>query len=268
MQLVEICIYPIKSCQGISLAQSPISSRGLRWDREWMIVTQDGVMLTQRQNPKLATIQLELKDQKVALKTSESSHLFLTTDLNKMKTTKTVQIWKDQVQARFEPEVQVHDFLSEVLSQKVMLVRAVGDEYQRKISSRSRFSDIGIGFPDQQPLLVTTRQSLMELNQHLTQKIPMSRFRPNLVIDGASRPYAEDEWNQLKIEDLMIELTQNCSRCMMVNIDQSYGVKASNEPLQVLAQSRKFALGVMFGRHGLTLAEGEVRLFQNCQIIG
>lgn len=250
------------------LQKSSIGPRGLQWDREWMIVTPDGAMLTQRQNPKLATLQLEIRDQKIGLKTSDSDTLFLTTDLNKMKTAKAVQIWKDQVQARLEPEDQVHDFLSERLSQKVMLVRAVGSEYQRKISSRSKFSDVGVSFPDQFPLLITTTQSLTELNHHLNQKIPMSRFRPNLVIDGASQPYAEDEWNQIKIQDLIIEVTQNCSRCVMINIDQNLGEKASNEPLQVLAQTRKFGSGVMFGRHGLTLSQGEVELMQQCQIIG
>ncbi|GFP84177.1 mitochondrial amidoxime reducing component 2 [Phtheirospermum japonicum] len=59
----SIFVYPIKSCRGISLPQAPISSTGFRWDRQWLVVNSKGRAITQRLEPKLALVQVELPNQ-------------------------------------------------------------------------------------------------------------------------------------------------------------------------------------------------------------
>ena len=56
MVLTAINIYPIKSLAGISLTESVVGSRGLRYDRRWMLVTPEGKFLTQREYPAMALI--------------------------------------------------------------------------------------------------------------------------------------------------------------------------------------------------------------------
>ncbi|KAF8759254.1 hypothetical protein HU200_010289 [Digitaria exilis] len=56
----SILIYPIKSCRGIAVAQAPITATGFRWDRQWVVVNGKGRAYTQRVEPKLALVQVEL----------------------------------------------------------------------------------------------------------------------------------------------------------------------------------------------------------------
>ena len=55
--LKMICIYPIKSCGQMKITSKwMLCSKGLKYDREWMIVTANGVALTQKINTKMCMI--------------------------------------------------------------------------------------------------------------------------------------------------------------------------------------------------------------------
>ena len=54
--ITELNIYPIKSCQGITLSRVTAHARGFSLDRQWMVVTEEGQFLTQRQLPKMCQI--------------------------------------------------------------------------------------------------------------------------------------------------------------------------------------------------------------------
>ncbi|XP_059625742.1 uncharacterized protein LOC132268865 isoform X2 [Cornus florida] len=64
--VTSIFIYPIKSCRGISVSVAPLSSTGFRWDREWLVVNSKGRAYTQRVEPKLALVEVELPIQAFA----------------------------------------------------------------------------------------------------------------------------------------------------------------------------------------------------------
>ncbi len=65
MKLTEINIYPIKSLKGISLQESLVEKRGLAFDRRWMLVDENNKFLTQREMPKMATLEVEIEKNKV-----------------------------------------------------------------------------------------------------------------------------------------------------------------------------------------------------------
>ncbi|KAJ0695958.1 putative molybdenum cofactor sulfurtransferase [Helianthus annuus] len=56
----SIFIYPIKSCKGISVSKAPLSPTGFVWDRHWVVINSKGRGYTQRVEPKLALVQVEL----------------------------------------------------------------------------------------------------------------------------------------------------------------------------------------------------------------
>lgn len=57
VKLKQICVYPIKSCGAFKVSTKwPLTRRGLKFDREWMIVRQNGVALTQKTDTKLCLI--------------------------------------------------------------------------------------------------------------------------------------------------------------------------------------------------------------------
>ena len=59
-RILSLHIYPIKSCAGIDLAESPIDRAGLAQDRRWMLISADGQFMTQRQWPAMALISIQL----------------------------------------------------------------------------------------------------------------------------------------------------------------------------------------------------------------
>ena len=78
--LSQITIYPIKSVAGISVNQWPVTSRGLKYDRQWMLVDQQGQFLSQRQLPKMSLIKTTITKHHLIL--SAQGIEDLTLDLN------------------------------------------------------------------------------------------------------------------------------------------------------------------------------------------
>ncbi len=56
IRVKELWIYPVKSCQGISLTKKSLNECGFKWDRHWVIVDSNGTFMTQRKYPKMALI--------------------------------------------------------------------------------------------------------------------------------------------------------------------------------------------------------------------
>jgi uncharacterized protein YcbX len=104
--------------------------------------------------------------------------------------------------------------------------------------------------------LVTTTASLNDLNSRLEIPVPMDRFRPNIVIDGAS-PYEEDTWKYIRIGDQLLQFGKKCGRCTVTTIDQESGV-SSHEPLKTLSTYRKDGSKVCFGSYYLPYTKGNI----------
>ena len=77
----------------------------------------------------------------------------------------------------------------------------------------------------------------------------MSRFRPNIVLDGTDA-WEEDHIKELRIGTTRMKLVKACTRCVMTGIDQESGRKALS-PLSVLQEFRFDAAlrGVTFGQN-------------------
>lgn len=68
--LTEIAIFPIKSCGAFKIRTAwKIGPKGFDFDREWMIVKDNGVCLTQKQNPRMCMIcpKIDLKEKVLTL---------------------------------------------------------------------------------------------------------------------------------------------------------------------------------------------------------
>ena len=64
--------------------------------------------------------------------------------------------------------------------------------------------------------------------------VPMSRFRPNIVL-AASPAGAEDHHRRSpSAEALTLTLVKRCDRCVVTTIDQGSGVRTGKEPLATL----------------------------------
>lgn len=124
-------------------------------------------------------------------------------------------------------------------------------------TQRARAGDI-VSFADGYPLLLISQESLDDLNRRLPEPIEMRRFRPNLVIAGAS-PYAEDQFTQLRIGELGFRAVKRCERCSVTTVDPSSG-RRGKEPLRTLARYRLEDGKVWFGMNLIHDACGRLDL--------
>ena len=98
-----------------------------------------------------------------------------------------------------------------------------------------------VAFADGYPILIASESSLQELNRRLTQKgktpLPMSRFRPNIVIKN-TQPFEEDTWKIIQIgKNTIAHIVKGCPRCKQSCTDQATG-EVTEEPLETLAEFR------------------------------
>lgn len=235
MKLSEINIYPIKSLGGISVGSATVEERGLQYDRRWMLVDDAGDFLTQRDFGKMATLKIAVEENGLRVKDGSESTLvpFDPTTNEKIK----VRIWESRCAAVLY-DGKTNRWFSDALGAQCRLVKMPEDA--RRIVSPyyaiRKYKDT-VGFADAYPYLLIGEGSLEELNARLDAPVPMNRFRPNFVVEGAA-PQAEENWTKIKIGDAVFHNVKACARCTVTTIDQATGVSRGVEPLRTLAQYR------------------------------
>lgn len=187
LSVSALAIYPVKSCRGIALTASGVDAFGLREDRRWMVVDAQGVMLTQRKLASMCLIQPELIDNKLILKHSAMEALQVEVPHSGNKSL--VKVWADQCQA-CDAGDDAANWLSQVLATECRLVYFPDDGFRQVDLNYANKGD-KIAFSDGFPLLLISQASLDDLNTRMLKPVPMSRFRPNLVIQGCE-PFAEE----------------------------------------------------------------------------
>ena len=130
--------------------------------------------------------------------------------------------------------------------------------------------DDGITFADVAAYLVITEESLHDVSSRFSDgtEMDVTKFRPNIVLSGAKEAYEEDYWGGITIasgsNSTEIILTQNCARCVSINVDYNTGKAATGEAgsaLKKLMKDRRVDKGnkrsPIFGRYGFLKAAGE-----------
>jgi uncharacterized protein YcbX len=272
MQIEELWIYPLKSCRGIALTEAEVTPKGLAGDREMMIVDTAGKFLTQRDYPQMATLSVQLKGEEVILSVAESKldSISLKPGLNGQK--RPVQVWRDRGIAIDQGDA-VAQWLQAALnlSDPVRLVRQT-PEHPRFVDPH--YAPTGketVSFADGYPILIANTASLDDLNRRLeatyqnaAQNVPMSRFRPNIVIE-THIPFGESEWKQLQIGTIKLALVKPCSRCIVTTTDQHTGIQnRQREPLKTLSTFRQVPQqGILFGENAIPLSLGKIHVGDN-----
>jgi len=219
MFISEINIYPIKSLGGISLKNSLVEERGLRFDRRWLLVDEKNNFLTQREFPKMATVGVEIL--KNGLRVSENGNETIVSFEPNTNETASVKIWSSKCRAKVY-ERETNDWFSNVLQTDCKLV-LMPEETRRKVNYfYAVHKDDAVSFADGYPFLLIGENSLEDLNSRLENPVPMNRFRPNFVVSGADA-FAEDDWKQIKIGRVLFHVVKPCGRCVMTTIDQTNG---------------------------------------------
>ncbi len=254
--LEAIYVYPIKSLGGILLREAQLELRGLRYDRRWMLVDEDGRFVTQREQPALARLGTALEANQLIVFEKENPSRRLALSLAPEAVAmpaRIVQVWGDRCRAQVY-EKTVNEWFSDVLHTSVQLV-FMPEATRRLVDGRYAQPSTPVSFADGFPYLIVGLASLDDLNRRLQQPVSVHRFRPNFVFSGGE-PYEEDTWTAFAIGTAQFRAVKPCSRCAVVTIDQDTG-SSSAEPLQTLATYRRQGHRILFGQNALWVGKGE-----------
>ena len=238
MEITEINIYPIKSLKGIALSESVVEKRGLRLDRRWMLTDPDGMFFTQREVPKMAAITVRVESGELRVESESGENLSVPFEPDR-GSRQNVVVWQSEVESVVY-NGQVSEWFSDALGRKCQLV-VMPESWDRHVSEQFDSGGDIVSFADGYPLLLANEASLEELNDRIGDekaRVPMNRFRPNLVVSGAE-PFAEDMWRRIKIGETIFRVPKPCARCVIPTIDQDTGEFDGKEPSRTLATFRR-----------------------------
>ncbi|WP_084265550.1 MOSC domain-containing protein [Actinomadura macra] len=245
-------VFPIKSAAAVALPEADLTPAGLRHDREFMLVRPDGHHLSQREVPELALLRPGFDGVKLTVHTTLARAPLVWEAIDGPARDVTVHhrpcLGIDQGD---EPA----EWFSSALGLSCRLVRFTG-------TRSTRLGGGTLAFADGYPVSVLSRESLDDLNRRTDVRLPVDRFRANLVLEGLG-PYGEDRVTRLRGGGAEIELIRPCGRCVIINTDQETA-RRGPAPLRTLAGYRTERFdgerGIMFGRLGIPRSPGAVRL--------
>ena len=254
--LASLHIYPVKGLKGIDLSEARVTERGLEHDRRFMVVDPEGEFFTQREHPKMATIWTEIAGDELRLSAPEFDEVAVAAK-PAGGDAMTVRVWRSTCDA-IAPSPAADRWLTEYLGDPCRLVY-MPETTRRATNPLYGGSDGAVSFADGYPFLVTSESSLAELNSRMAVKLPMNRFRPNLVVSGTGA-WEEDAWGDFRVGEASFRIAKPCGRCQVTTTDQSTGEVRGPEPLATLATFRDSEeFGVRFGMNAIALATGTLR---------
>ena len=268
----QLVVYPVKSCAGVPVQEAILTETGLEFDRAWMVVDERGEFLTQRELPRMALIQPQLKYHDMILRAP--GMLALHVKLDEVEEPTRVRVWDDEVAAYDMGKVAAQWF-TDFLGTTARLVRFDPDhkrisdlQWTAGVEALNQFND---GFA----LLVISEASLAQFNEKRVAggaaPVGMDRFRPNIVLgdeagaaDAAQGfaivPHDEDRIDLLHIATgegvVQLKPVKPCPRCPIPNIDPATGASSPEvgDLLQTYRQDARVNGAVTFGMNAIVLS--------------
>ncbi|KAF8602395.1 hypothetical protein BDV93DRAFT_474663 [Ceratobasidium sp. AG-I] len=235
----SVLVHPIKSCRGISVAESRFTPEGLLYDRQYVIV--DAVthkFITARQIPKMVLVETAIETRetpllRVSFPETSGVGSFTTplapnpSVLETWELLPDVEVGEDQGLNAYVAQSSVPDgpsgspstLLSSYLGREILLV--LKGPKRRITGPTSSHPDLAVDvrFQDGFPLLLATTESLAAVQEKVrlsasgvegwkvggitpqwqTDELVIERFRPNIVVSGSPAPFDEDYWGDVKI---------------------------------------------------------------------
>lgn len=265
LRLASIHIHPVKSLGGFAVEVATITDRGLRYDRRWMLVDQAGRFLSQREVPAMACLHSSPQEKGFRI-TDVRNGAGLDLPWEQVEgTPRRVRVWEDDVDV-IEVE-HLSSWFEEKLGTPARLVYMPNDSQRPTDPAYAKsITSLSDGFP----FLIISQASLSELNERMNPKdrIPMDRFRPNLVIGGGAA-YQEDDWREIRAGEAHFELVKRCARCVITTTDQRTGLRGK-EPLATLSGFRRRPTDptkVDFGMNAIARSGTRVRVGDRVEVI-
>jgi uncharacterized protein YcbX len=247
VRVTAVYTYPIKGCFRTEHREAVVEPWGLQGDRRFMVVDDADTMLTQREEPRMVRVRPELRGDRLTLRAAGLDDLVLTVAAGEPVE---VKVFADAVRASRVPAADA--WLGAALGRPARLLW-LDDPTVRPGKPGFSRADDRVSLADAFPVMLANTRSLDMLNDWLVEAdspewpLPMSRFRPNLVVDGAPA-WAEDVWTgrRLRVGDVWFRAPRQAPRCVVTTTDQDTGERG-REPLRTLARYRNIEQSLLFG---------------------
>ncbi|WP_020494675.1 MOSC domain-containing protein [Sciscionella marina] len=255
--IAALLTYPVKGCAGLELPATRLTAAGLANDRDFMVVSPEGVFRSQRRDPRLALIRPEIDPDghRLALYAEGFEPVPITVDRDGPR--RTVSLFGDQYRG-IDQGAAAARWLTAVLGAPSRLVR-VPPEHARVTDGRTPGTS---GYADSCPVHLLSTASLNRLNRRIVANgsppVPMSRFRPNIVLDGCAGPDLEDTALRITVGEAELGYAKPAIRCAVTTVDQKTAARTGPEPLRTLATYRRTPEGLAFGAKFAVLRPGRL----------
>lgn len=246
--LSDLRRYPVKSCRGESVTSALVEPWGLAGDRRWMVVDDAGTTITAREVNAMLLVRPELTGTGLRVHATGAAPLLV--DEPDPTGQVPVALFSSRLTAAAAgPEAD--EWFSTVLGVAARLVWL--DEPTRRPTDPAYGEDGDrVSFADGYPMLLTTEASLAALNDevlarapHPRAPLPMTRFRPNLVLAGATA-WVEDDWRRVRVGVATFRAVKGCARCVITTVDPETAERGK-EPIASLARLRRYDGATWFG---------------------
>ncbi|MER5972277.1 MOSC N-terminal beta barrel domain-containing protein [Streptomyces sp. NPDC002055] len=256
--VTELITYPVKGCAGVPLTEAGLTPAGLPHDRSFLVVNDRGVFRTQRTDPLLAVIHPDISSDGTQLTLRKEGGGAVHIEVDTTSPRRGIDLFGEQFRGIDQGEAAA-DWLSGTLGTDCRLVR-VPPEHDRVADGLIPGTS---GYADSSPLHILSLATFDDLNERLTaagkQPLPMTRFRPNIVLDGWHEPHTEDRVLRAEVGDAELGFAKLALRCAVTMVDQEAGIKAGPEPLRTFASYRRVpGGGVAFGSKFSVMRTGKL----------
>lgn len=269
MRLRGIGVHPVKSTAIRPLSSALVTPSGLAGDRRWMVVDADGVLVSARELHGLFRIVADTAE------TDEAVDVAL------------------RLSAPGMPALEVaapdSDLIEVTLHGNVLLGRPANEETGRWIGKVTGRDDLRLvwcddptrrtfdrpwarpgdsaPYTDSAPISLASLDSLRRLNDWIAEgalargeeppaPLPVERFRPNLVVEGAEA-FAEDGWTRVRVGEVWFRKVKDIDRCVMTTIAPE-DLSTGKEPIRTLARYRQWDHKTWFAIHLVPEGSGAI----------
>ncbi|XP_028387083.1 mitochondrial amidoxime reducing component 2 isoform X2 [Phyllostomus discolor] len=241
--VAQLWIYPVKSCKGVAVSEAECTALGLRSgdlrDRFWLVIKEDGHMVTARQEPRLVLVSITYKDDRLTFEAPGMEQLVLRSKLPSSNRIHDCRVFGLDIKGRDCGDEVAQWFTNFLKTESFRLV-----QFEKSMKGRaaknilpSVAQSYQVAYPDCSPIHILSEASLADLNTRLEKKARMDQFRPNIVVTGCAA-FEEDTWEDILIGNTEMKKVLACPRCIMTTVDPDTGVIDRKEPLETLKSYR------------------------------
>ncbi len=268
VRLERIALHPVKSTVARRVPAATVEPWGLRGDRRWMLALPDGECLTAREDRRLFTVTGDTPatdpglDAALRLRAAGHDDLLVAEPSGEPVE---VTVHGRPLTGVVAPEAA--GWLRAALGRDDL--RLVHVATPRALNPAHAVPGEATAFADAYPVTLASCASLRRLQDWVCETalergedpahLTMTRFRPNLVVDGELEAFAEDEWRTVTVGAVTFRVVKPVDRCVMTTIDPCTQA-TGHEPIRTLARHRRWDGATWFAVQLVPEVSGDVRV--------